>query len=1231
MKKVAILFVFMLMSLCLCAQTLYINEIMSSNSTVVTPSGLTGLDWVEIYNPTAEEINLQGYYLTDDPLVPMKWTFPSVPIAANGYLLVWCSDLNTLLPNNEVHANFKISAGGETIVLTNPLSVQVDLVNPIALGLNVSWGRKPDGTSNWYYFNQPTPGTANTTDGYQEFLTEPVFSASSGNYTSSFDLTITHPDTAVVIRYTLDGSEPTDTSTVLSGSLFIDSKAGTPNDLSTIRTTMPETSGTYHGYHDFWQAPLSEIFKGTVVRAKAFKTGAFARTTVTHTYFVDSNINTRYTLPVFSISTNRDNFFDPEIGIYVTGNGFDGDDYHTANFAQEGRPWERPVNMDLMINGISELNQDVGTRIQGNRTTRADKKSLKFYARTDYGPGTFNYSFFPNYDVNSFQRIILRNGGQDVHHSLFRDGLTSELVKHLGIPCQAFRPSIMFLNGEYWGLHNIRESVDEYTLNKHYGIDTSNVVIIKHDGVAFVDYGFSSDISYYNDMMDFAANNSLSDQANYEIMKTKMDITNYINYMLTELWVENTDWGGTNIRVFRAKTPVPGANPYLDGRWRWYLYDTDAGFGLETETPYYDMLSQATATNGPAWPNPPWATLLFRKLLENSEFKQEFIIRFMDNLNTTFKSERVVAKINEIQELLAPNMEEHINRWPYHGSYDTWVADVDFLKYFATNRTSYQISNLRTFFTLNTASNVTLDVSNKDHGSIKINYQLIDSSTPGVTSSVYPWTGKYFKNMPVSLKAVPKPGYRFIGWQGYASTADSIQFTLTGSLTITALFDIASEFAGDAMNPPAYNLFNGPFTLFNWPATSPAGTYPAYMRFQQSRVVDPNLAQDMIDPYTLAYNLTSRSRMEGLNGAGFSFINTGATDFWQPGASGRDLGAAVLGLKTIGQTGIKVSFKAGTVLPNFRVYAIRLQYRIGTTGAFTDVTDNGLPVEYVTNPTAGHTQTFGPITLPSAVENQSYVQLRWKYYWVSVTSGARAKLSLDDIIVRTDSPTTPAGLVVNEFISNDSLYTHTGWVDENNTKQDWVELYNNSTSAVNLLGYYLSDNAGNPKNWAFPAVTIPANGFLKVWASDKNLQDAAGQLHANFKISQSGEPILLTNWSGTLVDQTPSTPIPSDYALSRIPNGTGSWTITQTPSPSAVNHLPDSPANVTFIRVGEELKLQWDAMTGAIGYRVYSADIPNASVWNLETADPIVNTYLMINPLTAKKFYKVAAVYLTAQ
>lgn len=316
-------------------------------------------------------------------------------------------------------------------------------------------------------------------------------------------------------------------------------------------------------------------------------------------------------------------------------------------------------------------------------------------------------------------------------------------------------------------------------------------------------------------------------------------------------------------------------------------------------------------------------------------------------------------------------------------------------------RPDYVRTHLRGRFGLSANRAITLAVSDTTQGYVKVNTIDILPTTVGVPANPCPWTGIYFQNNAIRVVAKPRAGYKFMAWKDNGTTVSTdtaYSFNPTANRTLTAFFDINPLFDG---KPSSYNLSSCEYRFERFAPTTPAGTYPPNMHFVSMNQAEPTLAATfaLADTVTGAYNLTSSTRINGLGNDGIAFINTGGAP---AGYVATSLGGAVLALRTVGLSEASVQWTGGTVTPNSRQYNIRLRYRVGTTGPFTDLTDeNNNPVEYVRNATAGHSQVIGPVALPATLLNKPYVQLLWQYYYRGVgTSGARDQLRIDDIIVR---------------------------------------------------------------------------------------------------------------------------------------------------------------------------------------------------------------------------------------
>lgn len=818
MKKItyALWLLLLLPVLRVSGQSLVINEIITSNSEVNTDEDDSYQDWVELYNGSAASIDLEGYGLSDVADEPYQWVFPAKVLAPGEHLLVWCSDKNRTNPEAPLHTNFKISSGGETIVLTKPDGTVADSYAPVVIPENYSYGRQPNGSGTFVIFPEPTPGSINNTPGYSEILDAPVFSAASGFYTAAFSLTLSSETDDAVILYTLDGSEPdednlfgttyqyknnypenpgdpvgaflekTFRTRTYTNAITINDRTPQPNKISAIATS-------YHNEPTY--IPDFPVMKSTTVRAKVIKPGAMPSPVITRNYFVSSQGSEWFSLPVASINTNEDLLFDYEKGIHVAGEDFDdwreanpgeGNAWAFGNYDRSGDDWEIPANFSYFVDGEEVGNQNIGLRIHGGFTTRFQIKSLRLYARSEFGKSTFDYPFFGEGNDNSFKRLILRNSGNDYNTTYFLDAFIHQSTKHLNFSTMDYRPVITFVNGEYWGLLNMRERFDSKYFDRVYGIDEDDLEHIEISGTVQAKEG---SLEHYEAMMDFLAGNSLANEANYAYITTQLDDKNFADYFITEVFINNLDWLNNNVELFRKNTDayIPDAPYGHDGRWRWILKDTDVSFGLAS--PYtYNTLAHATATNGTGQ-NPPWATLIFRRMLENEGFRNYFISRFADLLNTTFLTSRMQGIHAGMKAQIAGEMPNHIARWDVIGSMAIWNDLCNAISNFAAGRPAVQRSHIREKFGIAANVNATLDVSDATHGFITINTIDIHPATPGVSGNPYPWSGIYFHGIPVTLKAVPVPGYAFSHWTGDVTGTDpEVEIVPEGNFSVIAHF-----------------------------------------------------------------------------------------------------------------------------------------------------------------------------------------------------------------------------------------------------------------------------------------------------------------------------------------------------------------------------------------------------------------------------------------------------------
>jgi len=628
------------------------------------------------------------------------------------------------LNNKTLHTNFKISADGEKLFLTNAERVIIDKTDSIALPPGISFGRKINELETWLYYAEPTPGIINSTKGYLNLSEGSVtFSHVGGKYNSSISVSLSNT-LGEDIYYTLDGSVPSENSLV---------------------------------YH----SPLS-INKTTVVRAMVLNSNTLSIIPSVETFIIESRATN---LPIFSLSTDPMNLFDWNTGIFEMGpNAESNNPYFGANFWMD---WEKPVQIEYFNReGVKVFSSPGGTKIFGGWSRANDQKSMALFARKAYGKNKFDYSFFAERNHNDYKSLVLRNSGNDWATTAFRDAMMTGLVRNLDIDRQAYQPAIVYINGSYWGLLNLREKVNENFLeNNHAGVDANKVDILQNNGEIVE----GTNEHYYN-MLNFINANNIKDKAIYDSVNNLMDVENFLEYQIANIYFDNQDWPGNNIKFWRPQTEL--------GKWRWIMYDTDFGFGIWDNNAYTNnTLEFALEPNGPGWPNPEWSTFLLRKLLENEDVKKDFINRFADRLNNEFKSATVQYFIDSLKSNIENEIAYHHQRWQHLWNFD---SKVEVMKSFGNFRPQFMRDYISNYFSLNGTATLTVDVSDIDMGSVCVNT---------LTLNEFPWSGKYFKKNAIKVSAIAKPGYEFSYWEGSDSKEPEIILTVSKATKLKAVFE----------------------------------------------------------------------------------------------------------------------------------------------------------------------------------------------------------------------------------------------------------------------------------------------------------------------------------------------------------------------------------------------------------------------------------------------------------
>ncbi len=644
------------------AQELVINEIMSSNDTTLQDSDGDYPDWLELYNAGDHMIDLEGFMITDDTLVPGKWVFPELHMPSKSFLVIFASgkDRHDTL---ELHTNFKIKSSGEYLLLSYPDSTKADRIPPVGIATDMVYGRYPDGGSDMAILAYPTPGDANV-----PAASALTFSVAAGVYPSPVKVAIHSENANDIIYYTLDGSVPGNDSRVYSDSIHICDVNNEPNHFADIPTSSELVTDEFRK----WSLPAGPVPKAAVLRAVAYRDGNPVSRVKTNTYFVDPDFFEKYPYHIVSLATDSVNLFGYEEGIYVPGVHFDpGDPDFSGNYYQKGSEWERPVSFEYFEDsGRRAFDLNCGIRIHGKITRHGAQKTLRVYSRSDENNGYFNYPFMLNSDQDIFKRVLLRTIYADGSQTMIKDAMLHDLVKDFDIEIMHYRPVNVFINGEYWGIQTIRERIDKYYIALLYDIDPNNIDLLENNMTVIE--GSADD---YQEMISYIEANDLSEETHYEYIETRMDIDNYIDYIITEIYFQNMDWPGSNVRYWRERTS--------DAKWRWILFDLD-----NTCFDYnFNSLEYATFDGDTSWQNPPWSTFLFRNLLKNEEFEEKFLDRFAYHLNNTFDSDTLLKQIDAFTALYGKGLDLQMQRWNFPRSYIGWMSDIDYVfKKFAIYR-----------------------------------------------------------------------------------------------------------------------------------------------------------------------------------------------------------------------------------------------------------------------------------------------------------------------------------------------------------------------------------------------------------------------------------------------------------------------------------------------------------------------------------------------------------------
>lgn len=486
-----------------------------------------------------------------------------------------------------------------------------------------------------------------------------VFSTGGGFYEEVLQLELFNSNPLNHIRYTTDGNRPTAQSPLYEGPLVLDSSKYSKSDIYTIVDCPVQ---------DFYLP--DSVQHCIVIRAAVFDENDSCISGVrTNSYFIRSLGCDTHGLPAVSLCSDSLGLFDYVTGILVPGIYYDPlDPQWSGNYYQEGEEWERPMNVEFYELDNTGINQQAGLRTHGGNGRRFQQKCVKIYAREEYGKKRFKHKFFETIPQNNFKHLVLKPFAASWTESGVNDHVCNQIASLLNIEALASRPVVVFLNGEYWGIYYIHERPDERYLEDHFHVDIEHVNLLWAWN-PFVDCGTDE---HFLELFHWMEEADLRDHEAYEYVKTKIDVDNFIDYQIFELFSENGDWPANNMRCWQVD----------DGRWRWIFFDGDACLRWMT----FHAFENAVYDGNETWPSHWRATLFFRRLLENVEFKERFYNRFRELLNTVFDYSMTKPIFDDIKEAIIDEVPFNSERFGFPTSVDSWNEAMARMDWFLMNR-----------------------------------------------------------------------------------------------------------------------------------------------------------------------------------------------------------------------------------------------------------------------------------------------------------------------------------------------------------------------------------------------------------------------------------------------------------------------------------------------------------------------------------------------------------------
>lgn len=428
-----------------------------------------------------------------------------------------------------------------------------------------------------------------------------------------------------------------------------------------------------------WKPPVLNLPKATAIRFFSVNKQKYQRSEW-HYY---TSIEFPHQLPVVSIHIDPDNFFGFTNGIYVSGiSATDKRPFRLreawwdkpANYHKRGNEWEPHAFFQYMENNKIKFETECKISVHGNATRAYPQKSLRL---TAVDKNDFEYSFFEGVSQKKFHSIILRNSGNDWDRTMFSDGLMHTLLSGSNLDVMADKTCVVYINGQYWGIHNLRERIDNDHIALKYQVKKKDITIIE-DGV--LKSGKEKDFNEYKELVAFCRQNNLSSSENYQFVADKINIGNFIDYMIAEIYFTNTDWPANNVKCYKINSDSVHEQKR---KWNYILWDMDYGYGYTGNDAYQTDMFEIIKNSDRD------VAQLFTSLQKNDNFVNEFLSRLETLLDHELSGKNQLQHIDNYYSRYYDEMNNHIKRWRKPASLQKWINNVNILREFAQHREDF--------------------------------------------------------------------------------------------------------------------------------------------------------------------------------------------------------------------------------------------------------------------------------------------------------------------------------------------------------------------------------------------------------------------------------------------------------------------------------------------------------------------------------------------------------------